>query len=65
MAMKKPHPDLKITRGNHLSTCVNSHTGEVKLIWDWDALLKEVQEATSLVAVTEAKVKRTRKKKEV
>lgn len=62
--MKKQKPDLVITKGKHLHKCVNTHSGEVKLIWDWDALLKEVQEATSLVAVTEVKVKRTRKKKE-
>ena len=48
----------KTTKGKHLT--VNA---DGSLTWDWDALLKEVQEATSLVKVTEAKVKKTRKKK--
>ena len=63
--MTKKQPDLRIHRlGTHLFN-VTRKDGSAFLKWDWDALLKEVQEATSLVAVTEAKVKRTRKKKEV
>ena len=35
------------------------------LSWDWEALLAEVREATgNIVTVTEAKVKKTRKKKD-
>ena len=50
----------KTTKGKHLTVGADG-----SLTWDWGALLKEVQEATgSIVAVTEAKVKRTRKKKE-
>ena len=52
--------------GTHLTKVTNNVTGATILMWDWDALLKEVQEATgNIVAVTEAKLKKTRKKKEV
>ena len=50
----------KQTKGKHLTVHADG-----SLTWDWDALLKEVQAATGLVPVTEAKVKKTRKKKEV
>ena len=50
--------------GTHLTRVTNNNTGATTLVWDWDALLKEVQAATgNIVTVTEAKVKRTRKKK--
>lgn len=63
--MTKQKPDLIIDKlGTHLFRCTHKD-GRQSLKWDWDTLLKQVQEATSLVAVTEAKVKRTRKKKEV
>lgn len=57
MIRKKKPVEVK---GTHLS--INA---DGSLTWDWDALLKEVKEATNIVIVTEAKVKRTRKKKEV
>ena len=44
--------------GNHLAVLAD---GTLK--WDWDKLLEEVKEATSLVKVTETKVKKARKKK--
>ena len=50
----------KTVKGNHLT--VNA---DGSLTWDWNKLLEEVKQATSLVNVTEVKVKRTRKKKEV
>lgn len=50
----------KTNKGTHLT--VNA---DGSLTWDWDKLLEEVKAATSLVNVTEVKVKKTRKKKEV
>ena len=50
----------KTNKGTHLT--VNA---DGSLTWDWDKLLEEVKQATNLVNVTEVKVKRTRKKKEV
>lgn len=59
MARKKKTEDAPQTiKGNHLTVHADG-----TLEWDWNALLKEVQEATMLIPVTEAKVKRTRKKK--
>ena len=57
----------RTTKGKHLSVTTNKD-GKVKLVWDWDALVKEVVAATSgikqdIVKVTEEKVKKTRKKK--
>lgn len=71
--MAKQTPDLVINRGTHLTTCLNTCTGEFKLAWDWDKLLEEVQAATSgkvvakknLVKETESKVTKTRTKKTV
>lgn len=62
---KKPKPDMVITQGTHLTKCVYTGNGAVKLIWDWDKLLEEVKAATGLVNLTETRVKKTRKKKEV
>ena len=42
MATKKP----KVTTGNHLTVTADAN-GHVSLVWDWDALLREVQIATS------------------
>ena len=62
--VKKQKPDIVITKGNHTFITTITSTGERSIKWDWDALLAEVQEATKLVPVTEAKVKKTRAKKE-
>ena len=56
-----------VTSGNHLVVTHNDD-GTVDMKWNWDALLKEVQEATkglmpNIVTVTEEKVKKTRAKK--
>ena len=51
-----------VEKGNHLTVTV-SPSGNVKMEWDWDALLKEVQKAANLVTVTEAKVRKSRKKR--
>ena len=48
--------------GNHL-TIHHFDDGTVDMKWDWDKLLNEVKEATNIINVTEAKVKKTRKKK--
>lgn len=66
--MTKQQPSIVIEKlGTHLMSITNNHSGEVKLKWDWDVLLQEVVDATTksrdLVAETETKVKRTRKKK--
>ena len=63
--MVKKKPDIVITKGKHTVITKNNHTGEVSIKWDWNKLLEEIKEATNLVKVTETKVKRTRKKKEV
>lgn len=54
----------KEVKGTHLTVKSNG-----ELFWDWDALLKEVQEATKLfkpnkdiVKETETKLKKSRKK---
>lgn len=57
----------RTAKGNHLSVTTNKD-GTAKLVWDWDALVKEVVVATGgikhdIVKVTEEKVKKTRKKK--
>ena len=57
----------RTAKGNHLSVTTNKD-GKVNLVWDWDALVKEVIAATGgikqdIVKVTEEKVKKTRKKK--
>lgn len=53
--------------GTHL-TVTHNDNGTADMKWNWDKLLEEVQAAiatvsTNLVEVTEAKVKKTRKKK--
>ena len=50
----------KTVNGTHLT--VNA---DGSLTWDWDKLLEEVRAATGIINVTEVKVKKTRKKKEV
>lgn len=68
--MKKSQmPDIVIEKGNHTFITTNNHTGEKSVKWDWDKLLEEVQAATAgvgtkdIVAETEKKVRKTRKKK--
>lgn len=56
----------RTTKGKHLSVTTNKD-GTVQLVWNWDALVKEVAAATGgikqdIVKVTEEKVKKTRKK---
>lgn len=64
----------KVKQGKHLTVTTRAD-GSVELAWDWDALLKEVQDATSgkvvpakkvakkdLVKETETKVAKTRTK---
>lgn len=60
-----------VVKGNHL-TVTNNKDGSVSLVWDWDALVKEVQEAINnykpenvikdIITETEIKVKKTRSK---
>lgn len=52
----------KAVSGNHL-TIHRNDDGTVDMKWDWDNLLNEVKDATNIINVTEAKVKKTRKKK--
>lgn len=59
--------EAKVLTGNHL-TVTTYPDGRVNLKWDWDALTKDVVAATfgkgrDLVAETEIKVRKTRKKK--
>lgn len=58
--------ELVTVKGNHL-TVTKYPNGTADLVWDWDALLAEVQTATgsldALVATTEAKVKKSRTRK--
>lgn len=62
--MKTQKSDIVIDRlGTHLFK-ITRKDGTNSLSWDWNKLLEEVREATSLLKVTETKVKRTRKKKE-
>lgn len=61
MTSKKP----VVTKGSHL-TVTQYADGKTELNWDWDALVKDVNEAinsVNLVKVTEEKVKKTRSKK--
>lgn len=51
-----------VEKGNHLTVTV-SPSGNVKMEWDWDALLKEIKESANLVTVTESKVKKSRTKR--
>jgi hypothetical protein len=57
----------KINQGSHL-TVKTFEDGRTELIWDDDALMRDVQNAIAslenFVAVTEEKVKKSRKKKE-
>jgi len=51
----------KVVKGNHLT--VTTHlNGKVELEWDWDALVKEVREATSNIESKPAKKKAAPKK---
>ena len=73
MARKKQIAELKakdeptVVVGSHL-TVITHPNGKTELIWDDEALLKEVREAIASVEnkvpVAEAKPKRTRKVKE-
>jgi len=57
----------KITQGSHL-TVRTFEDGRTELIWDDEALMRDVQEALASVentTVTETKVKKSRKKKEI
>lgn len=73
MARKKQIAELKakdeptVVVGSHL-TVITHPDGKTELIWDDEALLKEVREAIASVEnkapVAEAKPKRTRKVKE-
>ena len=51
-----------VEKGNHLTVTI-SPSGNVKMQWDWDALIKEIQETANLVTVTESKVKKSRTKR--
>ncbi len=51
----------KVVKGNHLTVTTHPN-GKVELEWDWDALVKEVSEATSSVASKPAKKKAAPKK---
>lgn len=70
MARKKQIAELKsqdeprVVKGSHL-TVITHPDGKTELLWDDEALLKEVREAIASVEgnITEEKPKRTRKKK--
>ncbi len=70
MVRKKQIAELKakdeptVVKGSHL-TVITHPDGKTELLWDDEALLKEVQEAIASVEgkTTEEKPKRTRKKK--
>jgi hypothetical protein len=51
----------KVVKGNHLTVTTHPN-GKVELEWDWDALVKEVREATSSVESKPAKKKAAPKK---
>jgi hypothetical protein len=51
----------KVVKGNHLTVTTHPN-GKVELEWDWDALVKEVSEATSSIASKPAKKKAAPKK---
>lgn len=50
----------KINQGSHL-TVKTFEDGSTELIWDDEALLRDVQEAIASASTTEEKPKRTRK----
>lgn len=52
----------KINQGSHL-TVKTFEDGSTELIWDDEALMRDVQEAIASVNTTEAPAKKTRKKK--
>jgi type IV secretory pathway VirD2 relaxase len=52
----------KINQGSHL-TVKTFEDGSTELIWDDEALMRDVQEAIASVASAEIPVKKTRKKK--
>ena len=64
---KKAATEAVVTKGSHLT--VTTHPdGKTELEWDWEALQRDVKEAIAsvskdIVAVTEEKVKKTRKKR--
>ena len=51
----------KITQGSHL-TVKTFEDGRTELIWDDEALMRDVQEAIASVEKSTEKVKKTRKK---
>ena len=66
MARKpKDNSEPVVTKGSHL-TVTTYPDGRTELVWDDEALLRDVQDAiasvSNLVAVTEEKVKKLRKK---
>ncbi len=63
---KKDNEEVTVVKGSHL-TVTTYPDGRTELVWDDEALLRDVQEAIAsvdtLVAVTEEKVKKIRSKK--
>lgn len=56
----------KIVKGSHL-TVITNPKGDTELVWDWDALAKDVAEAISSHTKEKSKPKKpsTKKKKEL
>lgn len=54
---KKTEGVETVLKGNHV-TVTTKPNGSVKLSWDWDALLKEVIEATGTKKETKKKTKK-------
>jgi hypothetical protein len=55
-----PEEMSKVLKGNHL-TVTTKPNGKVTLEWDWDALLKEVVDASGVVTEKKTTKKKTKK----
>ena len=60
-------PETKVVKGSHLTITYDANDYPVKLEWDDEALMRDIQLATlkaeSVLPVTEVKTKRTKKSK--
>ena len=61
-------PETKVVKGSHLTITYDANDYPVKLEWDDEALMRDVQMATlkaeSVLPVTETKSKRKKKEKD-
>ena len=55
-----PEDMSKVLKGNHLTVTTDAK-GKVTLQWDWDALLKEVVDASGVTTETKTPKKKTKK----